>query len=263
MKKLPVIVISILGGLCATGCILLIIVILRTSENNTPIMKRFSHPVQQTEENDGIRIPDRFAVPDEDATTDTAAGTPAEPVHPALPPPAYHRLYTCGEMVSGPALGERITAGNLFCKKSQWSKAWANQRGKGIRQKLEGLSFNDSTVADTLTAIMWQRYASPSPLPFASLDSAIAQMNAAAWQGFSNWRVPTIEELLTLLSPARNNYGYNLPRTWNCGAEDIWSCNAACDSLSMRWIWVARMSLGRINYGRPDIARAVLAVRDM
>ena len=264
MKSLPVIIIAALATLCAVGCILLIIVILHADGSDTkpgPIHRLFNRPSPTDHRTDEtISIPDRFtdAAP---ATEDTAATAPVQSV--SFPAPVFSRQHTCGEMIAPPTLAELISSNNLFCRKSPWSGAWANPKGRGIRLTKEGLSFADSVVTDTLTGIMWQRFASSRPVAFGKLDSVTAAMNTTRWQGYSNWRIPTIEELLTLLTPERNRFGHYLPDRWNSKADDIWSCNPAGDSLSIRWKWVARMSLGRCNVGKPDIERSVLAVREL
>jgi hypothetical protein len=266
MKSLPVIIVTALASLCAIGCILLIIVILRTSDGNnsllTPLHRLFNHP-QRSESTapDAIRLPERFTESSESPSADTANATAAR--EPLVPAPAYKREYTCGEMIAATALSRIIKENGLFCKKSPWSKEWANPKGRGIRQARSGLAFADSVVTDTLTGTMWQRFTTPKPVSSDRLDSVISAMNTGTWQGYNNWRIPTVEELLTLLTPSRNHFGHYLPSGWNSKADDIWSCNSSCDSLSMRWMWVVRMSLGRCNVGRPDIKRAILAVREL
>jgi hypothetical protein len=251
MKPFSIIIISILIALCAGSCILLIVVIMHTAGNDK----------ENKSTETGIQLPERFremsAVQQGDSNT--AQATPPSP----LPAPKYTCKYICTNMIHTDELKLIIAENNLFCKKSPWSKLWANPKGSGIRSGQEGLHLRDSVVADTLTNIMWQRYSTSPPLPYGKIDSAIALLNTARWQGFDNWRSPTIEEIMALLVPEKNRSGLFLPGKWNCNVQDIWSCNSACDSVSVRWIWVARLAMGRCNLGHPDIIRALLAVRSM
>ncbi|MBN1757776.1 MAG: DUF1566 domain-containing protein [Chitinispirillaceae bacterium] len=264
MKNLPVIIIATLASLCAVGCILLIIVILRTSDGNgrkPGLLHRFYKRPTAERTDEAIRIPDRLTDPENMNTADSTATDTIR--NDEFPAPVFHKTYSCEQMIPAGSLADIISGNDLYCKKSPWSKNWANPKGRGIRLTKEGLSFEDSVVTDTLTGIMWQRFASPRPVTFGKLESVITAMNTGRWQGYANWRMPTIEELLTLLTPDRNRFGHYLPDRWNSNADDIWSCNPACDSLSIRWMWVVRMSHGRCNLGKPDIERSVLAVRDI
>jgi hypothetical protein len=271
MKNYTLIIIGILAALCACGCILLIVTILRTSDgNSTPfssLLRSVARLTSQERSSDAIKVPDRFKEANEEIATsdssvplDTASTAPAAP---ALPAPKFTSTFRCNNKINASQMKQLLSGNDLFCKRSQWSKEWANRKGKGIRNRQEGLHFQDSVVSDTLTNLMWQRYATNKPITYNHITAVCAQMNSEKWHGFDNWRPPTIEELMALLTPKKNSTGLYLPEEWNCNAHDLWSCNPAHDSLGVTWVWVGRLSLGRCNYGRPDIKRAVLAVREM
>ena len=122
--------------------------------------------------------------------------------------------------------------------------------------RIEAYDFGAITIDGTT-------YTKDLKIPFKKIESALAVLNRKKWMGYDNWRTPTIEEILVLMVPEKNRYGLYLPGGWNCDAKDIWSCNAACDSVSTKWYWVARLAIGRCNYGHPDIRRSLLAVRSV
>ncbi|MBN1307758.1 MAG: DUF1566 domain-containing protein [Chitinispirillaceae bacterium] len=265
MKDLPGIVIAVLLFLCICSFILFIavFVVTRDVDVGAVIPGLLSRTKAAADAGDPTRIPDRF----KPAVAASTAGSPpvsaAASTAAAPHAPKYVGKYKCRDRMDSDDMLLLILGKNLFCKKSKWSKPWNNPRGKGIRSGADGLIFGDSVVADSFTLIMWQRYATSSLLPYGQIDDAVNRLNAGRWQGFDNWRPPTIEEIMALLVPRRNRHGLYLPVGWNCNVSDIWSCNPASDSLSIQWIWVARMGMGRCNYGHPDIPRALLAVRDM
>lgn len=266
-----------LVGLCALACILLIIVIVSTgghfnfkrvlhaTEKNRAAIEAVTRSIPSEE----IPIPERFKENTRAAITDspapetpaTATEVPAEPFHPTVQ--RYFSTFPCNQMIRGSDLKQLLADNNLFCQKSQWSRDWAHPTGKGIRSKKEGLYFTDSMVIDSFTNLVWQRYVSPKTTSFGAAETFIAELNRTAWQGSSTWRMPKIEELMATFTPKKNQYGHYLPSGWNCKGTDLWSCNSAADSLSTRWIWVARTALGRCNVGHPDTLRSLLAVRGM
>lgn len=65
------------------------------------------------------------------------------------------------------------------------------------------------TVTDMVTNLMWQRTASEL-MSFRKLQKWIEQTNEEKCDGFSDWRLPTIEEALSLLRPSTNDSGHYL-----------------------------------------------------
>jgi hypothetical protein len=268
-------------GLCALACVLLVVVILSTGGHFSlgkffKVHKNVSDTtaVETLQSGNDIIIPDRFkALSDtiNDTLRDNAPAvsdtTQKDTLTEASPPqPRQQRFfprYSCQQMVSAADLKQLLDDNRFFCQKSAWSKTWANPSGKGIRVAKEGLLLRDSIVIDSFTNIMWQRFSTNESLHFTKTDSAISYLNSIKWQGFDNWRLPKIEELMATLLPRKNRSGLYLPPGWNCNAQDVWSCNFAGDSLSVQWIWVARTALGRCNVGHPDTPRSLIAVRSM
>ena len=247
-------ILTILGAVCACVCIVLIVVIVLTGNNRA----------HENTAGETVPAPERFkqlADTVAPASELPAEQTPSLPIEQFSDEPGYTGRFTCKAVVPADTLKKLLTQHNLFCEKSPWSKHWAHPTGKGIRLRQEGLAFTDSIVTDSLTHRMWQRYATFTKLNYNDIDSAIAGLNASAWQGHRDWRPPTVEELMVLLTPGKNRHGLHLPGPWDGNARDFWSCNPAVDSLTVKWIWVVRTEFGRCNYGDPFMPRALLAVR--
>lgn len=253
MKKSCLIILLSLLGLSALGCIFLIILILSTGdEKRLAAGKKADNSLQQT-------LADQPGTMPGDAPDDSGS----EDLKPPGTIRRYKRHYTCREMIPGSDLKTLILANDFFCSRSRWSAIWANPVGKGIRNTYAGVFCGDSVVIDSAVSLMWQKYSFNKKISRDDITMAVATLNGMQWHGFSNWRLPTIEEILVMLEPEKNGSGHYLPEAWDCNIKDIWSCNAACDSVSTRWYWVARLKIGRCNYGHPDIRRSLLAVRSM
>jgi len=81
-----------------------------------------------------------------------------------------------------------------------------------------------TVVIDRGTGLMWQLAGSGSPTPFASAVGQISTMNAGAYAGFSDWRLPTLEEAASLLTPTKPEGGAHIaPHFPASGAPMVWT----------------------------------------
>jgi hypothetical protein len=80
---------------------------------------------------------------------------------------------------------------------------------------------NDGTVTDKATGLMWQKSGSLERLENSGANKYVKQLNSKHFAGYSDWRMPTIEELASLLARSRNKdvhiapvFGYKQTRCW-------------------------------------------------
>jgi len=61
----------------------------------------------------------------------------------------------------------------------------------------------DATVTDRATGLMWQRSGSQRSLTIKRATSYIRKLNKSRFAGYSDWRLPSIDELASLLRDGR------------------------------------------------------------
>lgn len=259
MKNPLLIIISVLIALSGCTSIVLIILILQLPSHRHSAVKSYGE--------ESIPVPERFRQLRNITKADSPSASqlqsiPASPATGAKNPGSVKKI-SCKERITAARLRSLFRERDIYCRKSSWSGAWANPSGGRLRRTDAKYAFLDSVVVDSTGRLVWQRFSTHKYLQYGETEGCIARMNARGWQGASDWRVPTIEELMTLLSPDKNAHGLYLSPSWNCNASDLWSCNSACDSLSVNWIWVVRLHHGRCNHGHPHTVRSLLAVRDL
>jgi len=62
-------------------------------------------------------------------------------------------------------------------------------------------STGGKVIVDKTSNLMWQHYGSDNKMEYAKVQSWITHLNSSRYAGFSDWRLPTLEEALTLLEP--------------------------------------------------------------
>jgi hypothetical protein len=60
-------------------------------------------------------------------------------------------------------------------------------------------------VVDHATGLMWQKSGSPNFMTYQEAQAYIEQLNTQKFAGYSDWRLPTIPELMSLLEPEKQS----------------------------------------------------------
>jgi len=63
----------------------------------------------------------------------------------------------------------------------------------------------DGTVTDGETNLVWQKDTAPERITWPEAQEYVDQLNAESFAGHNDWRLPTNEELLTLMLSKENN----------------------------------------------------------
>ena len=64
---------------------------------------------------------------------------------------------------------------------------------------------NDGTVTDRTTGLMWQKSGSSRSRTWGRVKKYVKEVNKNAFAGYSDWRLPTVEELASLLERHKSN----------------------------------------------------------
>jgi uncharacterized caspase-like protein len=83
----------------------------------------------------------------------------------------------------------------------------------------------DGTVTDKVTGLMWQKEGSSSELTFDKAREYVKDLNANRLGGYADWRLPTIEELCSLLEPIQNKRGQYIDMIFAGSMYTCWSCD--------------------------------------
>ncbi|MEW5773181.1 MAG: DUF1566 domain-containing protein [Thermodesulfobacteriota bacterium] len=96
---------------------------------------------------------------------------------------------------------------------------------------------------DPATGLLWQRGGSDYALPWAEAPEHPAGLNAGRFAGRGDWRLPTGEELLTLLAPPRRGADFCLAPRFDPAQDRLWSADRAAYASA----WFASAELGCLD----------------
>ena len=105
------------------------------------------------------------------------------------------------------------------------SDALYNHHGQGLIHRYEKIMlFGVLVVVDWETNLTWQQAGSERPLTLKESETLIHSLNQQRHAGHADWRLPTLEEAMTLMENKKRPNGLYL--------DDIFDRQA-------RWIWTA------------------------
>jgi serine/threonine-protein kinase len=92
----------------------------------------------------------------------------------------------------------------------------------------------DRLVLDPRAGLLWQGQGSEFPLDWSQAGEYVEQLNRQGWAGRSDWRLPTLPELLTILRPPTVERDFCLPPVFSRAIHWLWSG----DWCSLRQAWM-------------------------
>lgn len=142
---------------------------------------------------------------------------------------------------------------DFYCAEHDWSKNWCNPQSKGIAHKYE-LQHDGKAVVDHATDLMWQQTGSQSFMSYAGVERYIPDLNNQRFAGYSDWRLPTLEEAMSLMEREEKNGALYIDSLF--GKTQHWIWTADIHRAGVAWLvnflygGCSHSSMGDLNYVR-------------
>ncbi|MDR3044895.1 MAG: DUF1566 domain-containing protein [Desulfovibrio sp.] len=94
------------------------------------------------------------------------------------------------------------------------------------------------------TGLLWQRGGSEWGLTLAEARAHVAELNAARFAGYDDWRLPTVDEVCTLLAPPPEGGGHCVPPVLAPAPDPLWTA----DRKSFTAGWFVSASMGFVGW---------------
>jgi hypothetical protein len=116
-----------------------------------------------------------------------------------------------------------------------------------IKHQFEG---EGDVVVDHAAGLIWQKSGSDAPITYEQAHAYISQLNQAQFAGYTDWRLPTMAELLSLVEPTAQSNGLYLNLLFDVKQEYCWSADMfpASEARASGAAWVVNFRIGRINW---------------
>ncbi len=134
-----------------------------------------------------------------------------------------------------------------------------NKSGKGLNNQYEVVIRQETKlVVDRTTNLTWQQDGSENFMNFEQADAYIRKLNTEKYAGFNDWRLPTLEEAMSLMEPKQKHGNLYIDPIFEKTQTWIWTA----DKESASRAWVVGFYLGYCDYHRVEIINyCVRAVR--
>jgi len=159
-------------------------------------------------------------------------------------------------LLEGKNVKEMLRHYNFFCKEDDWSKLWSNPVGKGIKHDYHKIKYGKA-VLDKTTNLIWQKSGSPKNMKYKEAKNYIAQLNRKRFVGYNDWRLPTLEEAMSLMEPDQKIGGLYIDPSFDEAQRYIWTS----DLPNASHVWVVSFSSGSCGYVKINTSNYVRAVR--
>jgi len=125
--------------------------------------------------------------------------------------------------------------------------------GKGVQHQYEVLK-NGKVVFDKTIGLTWQRSGS-NEITYDGVKQYMHDLNKQRFAGYNDWRLPTLEEAMSLMEPKRNKHGLYIDKVFDQRQKWIWTADHT--SAGVAWV-VGFYGGGCLDYSLGDFyVRAV------
>jgi hypothetical protein len=115
-----------------------------------------------------------------------------------------------------------------------------------------------NVVVDRSTGLMWHHSGSTRYMSLPMAQSWISNLNRSRYAGYSDWRLPTIEEAASLMEVRKNSHGLHLNPLFSGKTRSIWTS----DTLGQQY-WIVYFDHGYVDVNWPQFNGYIRPVRAM
>ncbi|MCI0512863.1 DUF1566 domain-containing protein [candidate division KSB1 bacterium] len=111
-----------------------------------------------------------------------------------------------------------------------------NQSGQGIKQRYFVSGEKEQVILDFATGLMWQQSGSPKFLMFKDAEDYVANLNRQKFASFNDWRLPTLEEAMSLMEPKRLYGDLYIDPVFDITQRWIWTVDPTTSGSAAAWV---------------------------
>ncbi len=133
---------------------------------------------------------------------------------------------TSRECLSGDSVIEMLEDNGFY------DRDW-NSTASGFANDYK-LQNDGKVVFDRASGLMWQQSGSAKDISFDEARKYVAGLNSDQFAEYSDWRLPTLEEAMSLMEPSEKSGGLNIDQVFDNMQRWIWTSDV--NSTSLAWL---------------------------
>jgi len=111
-----------------------------------------------------------------------------------------------------------------------------NKKGRGFENQFEVMTLKgEKVIFDQASGLMWQQGGSDDSIVFKDTEAYIKKLNDQKFAGFNGWRLPTLEEAMSLMASKKNKADLYIDERFDSTQEYIWTSDQETSG-SRRWV---------------------------
>lgn len=146
----------------------------------------------------------------------------------------------------------------IMLKVNDFFDGHKNEQGRGWKHSYVVIERgNTKVIYDWTTSLMWQQGGSQEMLTFADAQKYIAQLNSENLAGYSDWRLPTLDEAMSLMEPEKKNGDLYIDPAFDKNQRYIWTADKEASGVA----WDVGFDFGYCSASTVSFNAYVRAVR--
>ncbi|MGM0664161.1 MAG: DUF1566 domain-containing protein [Thermodesulfobacteriota bacterium] len=203
---------------------------------------------------------DRIVSSDDPAAAASLPDAAPKEVKPETTPPAAPpepvSLRSRPEDLSEEGVRSLLLENDFYATCWTYNGDFCNPNGEFINSYRDN---GDGTVTDDRTRLMWQKGGSPSVMDWPEAGTYVQKLNRERFAGYDDWRLPTVEELASLMERSWLNDDLFVAAVFSSAQKYCWSA----DTKGVERAWKSNFHLGFfLDFPISDLS-AVRAVRSL
>lgn len=144
-------------------------------------------------------------------------------------------------------------------KRNDFFDSYDNKTANGFDNQFETQIINGKTVViDHASGLMWQQSGSANSITYENAKEYIQELNRQKFAGFNDWRLPTLEEAMSLMEPKKLNDNLYIDPKFDANQWWIWTADQVSGESRA---WVVYFRFGTCSWDGLNYDVYVRAVR--
>lgn len=156
-----------------------------------------------------------------------------------LPPPEPILLRNTPQDITPEKVRSLLVKYNFYSTCWTYNSDFCNPEGEFFNRFIDN---RNGTITDQATNLMWQKGGSEEPITWYDASEYVKKINEKGFAGYTDWRLPTVEELASLLESSWKNHDLFIDPIFDRKQRHCWSA----DTYGIKRAWKVNYHMGFI-----------------